>query len=343
MFTIMTTVIIYRLDSETSWPTLRISALSPPTRPSRLVSKPRMGGLFSQLKKVAASQWECAHLLACRVVRREAQRNLLPILSQHAVESALQSLPDEIRGFLQGPDPAFTTQSEHFLVRGSSYGISLAQVWAALATFKGSHDRTQQQPPLQDPNESEEDDHVEERLPKRLRRETSLPDFTDSTRIQIGSSSPLNDGSDGWGGSQTSSLGYVDPDAHQLRIYPGDNTVRLASCVIRHILYFAPPQHSALNSVVVEFRDAKTRLAPITLTRKRQIVAIDDGGLCLRQQTSAGGEFVLAKSHAAILEAKTQFQCLENGKQIVSDTCFGQMVCEALAARLSNAIGNSER
>jgi hypothetical protein len=73
----------------------------------------------------------------------------------------------------------------------------------------------------------------------------------------------------------------------------------------------------------------------------RQIVAVDDGGLCLRQQTE-NGEFMLAKRHVAILEAKPQFQCLENGRPIISDKCFAQMVCEALAARLSDIADNSQ-
>lgn len=41
---------------------------------------------------------------------------------------------------------------------------------------------------------------------------------------------------------------------------PKDGTLRLASCVIRHILYFAPPQESGRMATVVEFHDAKTRL-----------------------------------------------------------------------------------
>lgn len=74
----------------------------------------------------------------------------------------------------------------------------------------------------------------------------------------------------------------------------------------------------------------------------RQIVAIDDGGLCLRRQTPNRG-FILAKSHVAILEAKAQFQCLENGRPVISDECFAQMVCEALATRFSDINDVSHR
>ncbi|KAL4939479.1 hypothetical protein BDV06DRAFT_214247 [Aspergillus oleicola] len=87
------------------------------------------------------------------------------------------------------------------------------------------------------------------------------------------------------------------------------------------------------SSSPLPLSNAKIRLARRTVIRKRQIIAVDDGGLCLRQQTSDGG-FVLAKSHVAILEAKPQFQSLEDGRPVISDGGFGQIVCEAIAARL---------
>lgn len=74
----------------------------------------------------------------------------------------------------------------------------------------------------------------------RLRRDTNQQGFVNSSGIQIGSSSPPYDGS--YDGSQGSSLGYFDRDTHFLGRMPEDDTLRLASCVIRHILYFAPPQ-----------------------------------------------------------------------------------------------------
>ncbi|KAJ5454905.1 hypothetical protein N7530_012674 [Penicillium desertorum] len=292
------------------------------------------GKTFSELENVAASYWGRPHLLACRVVRRDTQRNVLPILSQHVTPSDVQSSSEEIRAFLQGPDLTFMAQSEHYLVRRSNCGISLAQVWAAMAMFKGSQDRrTRDASPMEEQNESGYDNDAEVRQPKRLRRRISQPDFISSSGIQIGSSSPPHD--DSYDGSQGSSLGYVDPDTHYLGITPEDDTIRLASCVIRHILYFAPPQDSALKPIVVEFRDAKTRLVATTLVGERQIIAIDDGGLCLRRQ-NPDGCFKLANNHVAVLEAKTQFQGLENGRPIISDRGFAQMVCEALATRLSD-------
>lgn len=312
----------------------------------RARSQAEQGEKFSELKSVGASYWGRSHLFACRVVRREPQRNVLPILSQYSTPSDMQSLSDEIKAFLQGPDLTLMAQSEHHLVRGSNCGISLAQVWAAMAMFKGNQDRRMRDVsdmPEQDSLEygSDDDgDDSEARQLKRPRRHTNQPNFVDSSGIQIGSSSPPRDNS--YNGSQGSSLGYVDRDTHFLGVTPEDDTVRLASCVIRHILYFAPPQDLPSRPIVVEFRDAKTRLAAATSIGGRQMVAIDDGGLCLRRRTPDRG-FILAKNHVAVLEAKTQFQCLENGRPIISDECFAQMTCEALVTRLSDLNDVSRR
>jgi hypothetical protein len=299
------------------------------------------GKTFSQLENVAASHWGRPHLLACRVVRRETQPNLLPILSPHMVSPAEDPLPNEIKAFLKGPDPTLLAQSEHYLVRGSGSSLSLAQIWAALAMFKGGQDRRISHiSTSQGQNEIEHLSGTEGRLPKRIRRHAFQEDFVVSSGIQVGSSSPPRDGS--YDGSQASSLGYVDADTHYLGIMPEDDTLRLASCVIRHILYFASPQNSARMPVVVEFRDAKTRISATTLVGDRQIVAIDDGGLSLRRQKPGGG-FMLVKNHVAVLEAKTQFQCLENGSPIISDRSFAQMVCEALATRLSDISDDAQQ
>jgi hypothetical protein len=296
------------------------------------------GQNFSELEEFAASGWGRPHLLACRVVRRDPQRNILPILSKYAIPSDVQSPSDEIQAFLRGPDSTFMTQSEHYLVRRSNCGISLAQIWAAMAMFKGNQGRSARDisTTILGQNESERDNDDGAR-PKRLRRQTSQPYFTDSGGIRVGSSSPLPDGS-----QDGSDRSYVDSSTHYLSITPEDDTVRLASCVIRHILYFAAPQNSASNPVVVEFRDAKTRLAATTALGGQPMIAIDDGGLCLRRQTQ-DGYFMLAKNHVAVLEAKSQFHCVENGRPIISDKSFAQMVCEALATRLSNRNDKSLR
>ncbi|KAE8152935.1 hypothetical protein BDV25DRAFT_137337 [Aspergillus avenaceus] len=295
---------------------------------------------FSELENAAASCWGRPHLLACRVIRREPQRTLLPILSDYISPSDTQCPSNEIRAYLQGPDLALMGQSEHYLVRSSDCPFSVAQIWAAMAMFKGDQERRTRLPLVPKQQDYNDESDVETRDPKRRRRYTFQPGFVDSSGIQIGSSSPLADGS--FDGSEVSSLAYVDPDSHYLSMTPEDNTLRLASCVIRHILYFAPPQDAPIQPVAVEFRDAKTRLSASTWVRERPIIAIDDGGLCLRRQNPDGG-FMLSNDHVAILEGKTQFHCLEDGRPVISDDSFAQMICEALATRLSDATGHSEQ
>ncbi|KAJ5500918.1 hypothetical protein N7527_012039 [Penicillium freii] len=294
---------------------------------------------FSELENVSASSWGRAHLLGCRVVRREPLHNLLPILSQYT-PSEWPPLSNEITSFLQGPDLTLMAESEHSLVRNSSYGISLAQIWAAMAMFKGGQDRRVRDLSItQREDESELGNDAAGRQSTRVRRQIVQPDFIDSSEIHFSSSPPQGSLH---GGSQGSSLGYVDLDTHQLGITPEDDTLRLVSCVIRHILYFAPPQVSASRPIIVEFRDAKTRVAALTSVRNRQIVAIDDGGLCLRRQKPGEG-FMLANNYVAILEAKTQFQSFQDGRPIISDRSLAQMVCEGLATRLSSGTGGTQQ
>jgi hypothetical protein len=282
-----------------------------------------LGKVFSDVNVVAASEWGRDHLFACRVIRRETQRSVLPILSEYTRPSDLKS-SSEIINFVNGPpDPMYMAQSEHRLVRKFDYGMSLGQIWAALAMFKSGQGRRGKEI-LAGPDD--ETDEGEERA-KRPRRSTLQEDYMDSHTIQVGSSSPQEISS-----QETSSVGYVDPESHRLLASPEDETLRLASCVIRHILYFGAPQDSVDLRTVVEFRDAKVRMAAYTPILKRKIVAIDDGGLCLRKELN--GCFSLFKNHLAILEGKRQFQCLENGRPVISDNCLAQMTCEALVVSI---------
>lgn len=85
---------------------------------------------------------------------------------------------------------------------------------------------------------------------------------------------------------------------------------------------------------MVEFHDAKSRLKAWTPNYKRRLVFTDDGGLCLRQVV--GGVSRVTKNCVAILEAKNRFLHIDDGSPVISDKCFAQMTCEALAARLAD-------
>lgn len=85
---------------------------------------------------------------------------------------------------------------------------------------------------------------------------------------------------------------------------------------------------------VIEVRDAKVRLIATTPVLRRLLVAVDDGGLCLRQQ--AGQVFRTLRNRVLMFETKGKLQCLENGRPVISDVCLAQMTCQALTARLAD-------
>ncbi|PLN86320.1 hypothetical protein BDW42DRAFT_159002 [Aspergillus taichungensis] len=288
--------------------------------------------LFSEIPHVAASEWGRDHLFACRVIRRETRHDVLPILSRHESSSDMKLFP-EIYEFLRGPDSTYRSQSEHGLVRDSGCGSSLAQIWAAMAMVKGGKDLRIER---REESSGDESDNTPDVSAKRIRRNTAQEYYVNSTDIQVGSSSPMAESSHGH-----SSIGYVDNETHMFLSSPEDETLRLASCVIRHILYYAPPQDSGHLQTVIEFRDAKRRLTGTTASLGRKIVAIDDGGLNRRKVQ--GDIFAIDKERVAIIEAKAQFQCVENGRPTISDSCLAQMTCEALVARLSDPYGELKK
>jgi hypothetical protein len=171
---------------------------------------------------------------------------------------------------------------------------------------------------------------------KRRRFSTSHKGFVNSGKIETRSNSEQSEPSQ----ESTSSGDYIDSDSHKSMMPPEDETVRFVSCVIRHILYFAPPQDKPILPLVVDFRDAKTRRTATTWTGGQKIAAVDDGGLYLRGKLK--GIFDIHKLGVAILEGKKEFQHLEKGRPIISDKCFAQMTCEALAVRLAPTRGQSD-
>lgn len=154
------------------------------------------------------------------------------MLSHYINPSDLHPESMEIRAFLESPNTTQMAQSEHGLVRGSDCGMSLAQVWAAMAMFKGSPDRhVADIPSTPGRNESGCENDDEPRQSKRLRRDTFRSDFVDSSRMRVGSSSPPQDGvyNGSPDGSKVSSVGYIYSGAHFSTMTVEDDTLRLAS------------------------------------------------------------------------------------------------------------------
>ena len=140
--------------------------------------KAEEGKLFSEVHHVAASEWGRDHLFACRVIRRETQYNILPILSEYVGISDLKSSP-EISAFLRGPDSTYLSQSEHGLVRDSGCSLSLAQIRAAMGMIKAG--KNIDPDTFKENSGSESEDEYHERA-KRPRRNT-LQDVQNVSRI----------------------------------------------------------------------------------------------------------------------------------------------------------------
>jgi hypothetical protein len=170
---------------------------------------------------------------------------------------------------------------------------------------------------------------------KRARTQMVRENFVDPETQTFEDSSPLG-GSNSQGSTDQGSVGFVDRLTHDC---PEDETLYLASSVIRHILCHAPPQDQAHLPRVVEFRVAKRFIA--AQTNQVRIRASDDGGLCLRERREPEGRFVVTDEHVALLEAKRDFQQIKDGRPVVTDRLFAQMTCEAIACALRKSSENS--
>ncbi|KAM3549658.1 hypothetical protein MY1884_008640 [Beauveria asiatica] len=305
--------------------------------------------LFAKLKNEPASKWGRQELFACRVLPKQGNHNL-PCLKPFITEKFTTA---QMTAFVDGPeDPADLGGSELALVR--KYGHSLGQLWAALAAFTGPPERREPfSPPDEGPGGGDDGNNDDDgnnnggggddaRWPKRARRSTRQQGFVDSSTLKFESNSPIasSQGSQG-------SLGYVDAESHALAAGPEDDTLRLITCALRHVLYFAPPNNEPnAAAAVVEVRDAKIRLE--NNIGLRSLVAVDDGGLCLREpqifehRRSDGSlcqrtVYTTANNHVLMLETKRMLQCLPQGVPIISDACLAQMTCQALSCRMDNS------
>ncbi|KAM3428694.1 hypothetical protein NHJ13734_008499 [Beauveria thailandica] len=305
--------------------------------------------LFAELKNEPASKWGRKELFACRVLPKQGDHNLPCLKSFKSTERFTTA---QMKAFVDGPvDPADLGGSELALVR--KYGHSLGQLWAALAAFTGPPERRK---PFSPPDEgsgggdngNNDDDGNNNggggdgaRWPKRARHSTQQQGFVDSSTLKFDSNSPIpsSQGSQG-------SLGYVDAESHALAAGPEDDTLRLITCALRHVLYFAAPNNEPNAAAVVEVRDAKIRLD--NNIGVRSLVAVDDGGLCLREpqifehRRSDGSlcqrtVYTTANNHVLMLETKRMLQCLTQGVPIISDACLAQMTCQALSCRIDNS------
>ncbi|CVL09247.1 uncharacterized protein FMAN_14320 [Fusarium mangiferae] len=132
--------------------------------------------------QASGSNWGRRQLLACRAIILPTAHNVLPAYEGHT--QRIEEI-QEIKEFLEGPDPALMHHSTRFLI--SEYGFSLGEMWAALAAVKHY------------PRPLPRNDGTPEA--KRVRRHTVLEGYVSSAGFQVSSSDPeertTSPGSDG--------------------------------------------------------------------------------------------------------------------------------------------------
>ncbi|KAF5686391.1 hypothetical protein FCIRC_2947 [Fusarium circinatum] len=262
--------------------------------------------------QASGSNWGRRQLSACRVIVTPTAHNVLPAYAEytrHDEGSKIQEI-QEIKDFLDGPDPALMHHSTHFLI--SKYGFSLGEMWAALGSVKHY------------PRPLPRSDGTPEA--KRVRRNTVLEGYVSSAGFQISSSDPEernspSAGSDGSGGpSYTEQQPTVELPAE-------DCALLLITRVLRHLLFYTQVPNS--SSRVVDFRPERRRMVSDFEELEKQLVAIDDGGLSLKVNIGPSARPDIA---IALLEAKRRL-IVDHGKPKISDECLAQMTCEAILSR----------
>ncbi|KAF5591544.1 uncharacterized protein FSUBG_10470 [Fusarium subglutinans] len=258
--------------------------------------------------QASGSNWGRRQLLACRVIVTPTAHNVLPAYAEYTQcdeRSKLQEI-QEIKDFLDGPDPALMHHSTHFLI--SEYGFSLGETWAALASVK-----RYPRPRVISSNQGTPE-------VKRVRRNTALEGYISSAGFQISSSDPEERNSPSAGSDGSGGPSYTEPEPSPG--LPAENsTVHLIARVFNHLLYYTQPPKS---SPVVDFRHNPQRMNSEMRGLKKQFVAIDDGGLSLKLDEGPVA--------VALLEAKRRL-VVDNGRPKISDECLAQMTCEAILAR----------
>ncbi|KIL83924.1 hypothetical protein FAVG1_12829 [Fusarium avenaceum] len=255
---------------------------------------------LSKIVLGSSSDWGTEHLYACHVVVSKKKRKYLPALqelSQNAEGNRGQSSDlDNIHDFIDGLSVEDGQLRQHELIH--KVGVSLGLIWSALQDVKVTHDS--------------DCEDIRDRPSRQSTATHHGPYVNSGTAIDPPSGTPP---------SSSPSQCFTSSPPAMAKTPVEDNSVHLASCVIRHILWYAQGQDA---DVVVEYRNRKR----ITFNIHRQsVTAIDDGGLCLRERDGTRSQ-----ESIAILEAKRRHEPF-NSKPCVPDQVLAQMACEAIAAR----------
>ncbi|KAK1991693.1 hypothetical protein LX36DRAFT_715879 [Colletotrichum falcatum] len=272
--------------------------------------------------------------------------------------AARSDLSPEERALLQleklcrGPrDTAIQTEHRHVWMEGNSLG----QIWAALDLLRSQTAATRttrihdpyssplslppSSPPVSVPNLPSSPPALQPRpvallhphsspvtrtMSGRVSKPPSRPGFTPSFEEALSSSPPS---SSSMSAAHSNYVGEEEASADDAQ-YPEVLTVRFVSAFLRYALPWLPGQDDASADAFVAFSDRPAVRNTFQLG-SYGFASLDDGGLDMVI-------FGKPTGRVAILEAKRKMGRAVDGKPLLSDGYLGQMVGEALAARLEH-------
>ena len=176
--------------------------------------------------------------------------------------------------------------------------------------------------------------------PQRIRIQNQREGYVPSDQMQVQSSSPLGSQQPLLSSSNHSSrAGHIAASEHTRSAALEDATVQLASVFLRYALAYSPFQQlgGETLSLLLQYEGVRRRLQGSLADRAFNLVAIPDGEINLLY--NLGDRFTQPQSSqsriVALLECKRRFECIIDGKPIITDTVLGQITAEVLACRLS--------
>ncbi|KAM0339738.1 hypothetical protein ACHAPU_010804 [Fusarium lateritium] len=277
----------------------------------RLFKTEKMSKLrnLSSAEKIPASSCKRVHLFAFHVIVEKSGLDLLPLYRDAEITTSVDSDNPEITAYINGVRTEDVKgMFEHQLTH--TFGFSLGQLWGALHMIK------------QGPSKRRDISEVEKGsspspIKKQPKRNVSLPSY-----VSPPDSDPLGPPS-----SQGSNTSYTE-GVKAKELQSEDYTVRLATCVLRHILNYTQGQDV---DIALEVRERERQLSLVLPKVPVTFTSIDDGGLCLRFKDKDAAQ----KSFVALLEAKKRLLVFD-GKAQISDEALAQMSCEAVLARATH-------
>ena len=269
----------------------------------------------------SASNWGLHELLAFHVLTKKSDTRIMQLVPHDPKITHVGQIED----FLCGPPQGYQFMSEKEIIQ--NVGHSLGHIWAALArTVAKSWDISADGRPG--------DDLPLTPKPKRIRTAVTYPDMIRGSSWIVNSSSPLGPPSSQPGPEDDM---YIPSSDDNQAMEPETDTERLLSSVSRHLLLHQP---ASLNfpDAVVEFRDAHDMYRTSIPAQSGLLLrGRDDGGLCIRRSNGNRGYLfprTVRDRCIAIIETKRRLDSIHEGKPLMSDNWFAQMVCEALAVRV---------